>query len=88
MNNQTNGTNTSFGGAIANAGTLAINGATFTANAALGSTTTAGSPPGSSSGRWIGNLDGATATIALSTFTGNQALGNGTGDAAGSALWQ
>ena len=38
MNNQTNGTNNSFGGAIANAGTLSINGATFTGNAALGST--------------------------------------------------
>ena len=34
----------------------------------------------------IGNLDGATATIALSTFTGNQALGNDTGDAQGGAI--
>ena len=39
LNNQTNGLIYSFGGAIANAGTLSIQGATFTGNAALGSTT-------------------------------------------------
>jgi hypothetical protein len=86
VNNQANGANNSFGGAIANAGTLAITSATFTSNAALGSTTAEGSPPGGSLGGAIGNLDGATATITLSTFTGNQALGTGTGDAAGGAI--
>ena len=87
VNNQTNGTNVSFGGALANAGTLAITGATFTGNAALGSTTSAFLPqPGASLGGAVGNLDGATATITLSTFTGNQALGNGTGDAQGGAI--
>ena len=87
VNNQTNGTNNSFGGALVNAGTLTITGATFTGNAALGSTTIIyGSSPGGSLGGAIGNLDGATATITLSTFTGNQALGNGTGDAGGGAI--
>src|SRR5262249_53571455 len=32
VNNQSDGTNESFGGAVANAGSLAINGATFTGN--------------------------------------------------------
>ena len=86
VNNQTNGKNESFGGAIANAGTLAITGATFTSNAALGSTTQVGSPPGASQGGAIDNLDGATSTITLSTFTGNQALGTGTGDSEGGAI--
>ena len=87
VNNQTNGTNVSFGGAIANAGTLAIDGATFTGNAALGSKTSEGGPEaGGSQGGAIGNLDGSTASIALSTFTGNQALGTGTGDAVGGAI--
>jgi hypothetical protein len=87
VNNQTNATNNSFGGAIANAGTLAINGATFTGNAALGSTALIGNPqPGGSQGGAIGNLDGSTATITLSTFSGNQALGTGTGDAEGGAI--
>jgi hypothetical protein len=86
VNNQTNGKNLSFGGAVANAGTLATDGATFTGNAAVGSTTPEGSPPGGSLGGAIGNLDGATATITLSAFTGNQALGTGTGDGAGGAI--
>ena len=52
VNNQTNGTNNSFGGAIANAGTLTITMATFTGNAALGSTALIGNPqPGGSQGR-------------------------------------
>ena len=52
VNNQTNGTNESFGGAIVNAGTLTITGATFTGNAALGSTTAYGdSPAGRQPGR-------------------------------------
>jgi hypothetical protein len=87
VNNQTNGPNVSFGGAIANAGTLAIIGATFTGNAALGSTTLYGSPqPGGSQGGAIGNLDGSVSTITLSTFTGNQALGTGPGSGAGGAI--
>ena len=72
VNNQTNGTNDSFGGAIVNGGTLSSNGATFTGNSAVGSTML-------SQGGAIGNEYGATATITLSTFTGNQALGSGTG---------
>ena len=83
VNNQTNGTNESFGGALANAGSLAINGATFTGNAALGSTTEVGPAAGGQPGGAIDNLDGATSTITLSTFTGNQALGNDTGDVRG-----
>jgi hypothetical protein len=79
VNNQTNGTNESFGGAIVNGGTLSITGATFTGNAALGSTIL-------SQGGAIGNQYGATATITLSTFTGNAALGSGTGNAVGGAL--
>jgi hypothetical protein len=89
LNNQTNGTNESFGGALVNAGTLAIHGATFTDNAALGSTKSIfGSTPapGGSLGGAIGNLDGATAAITLSTFTGNEALGSATGDALGGAI--
>jgi hypothetical protein len=74
VNNQNNGTNPSFGSALASASSLTINGATFTANAALGSTAPYGSSGGSQRGA-IGNLDGATATISLSTFPGNQALG-------------
>jgi hypothetical protein len=76
VNNQTNGTNESFGGAVANAGTLAITGASFTGNAVLGSAT----------GGAIGNLDGATASITLSTFSGNQALGTGTSEGLGGAI--
>jgi hypothetical protein len=79
VNNQTNGTNDSFGGALVNGGTLSINGATFTGNAALGSTN-------QSQGGAIGNQYGATATITLSTFTGNQALGSGTGSGTGGAI--
>jgi hypothetical protein len=86
VNNQANGTNNSFGGALANVGSLSITGATFTANSALGSTTNFGSSPGGSAGGAIGNLDGATATINLSTFTGNQAEGIGAGSAAGGAI--
>jgi hypothetical protein len=86
VNNQADGTNNSFGGALANAGSLSITEATFTGNAALGSTTNFGSPPGGSAGGAIGNLDGATATIKLSTFAGNQAEGSGAGSAAGGAL--
>jgi hypothetical protein len=86
VNNQTNGTKESFGGAIANAGTLAITGATFTGNAALGSTTPIALQPGASQGGAIGNLDGSTSTITLSAFTGNQAVGNGAGDAQGGAI--
>jgi hypothetical protein len=87
VNNQTNGTKESFGGALANAGSLAITGATFTGNAALGSTTSAFlQKPGGSLGGAIGNLDGATASITLSTFAGNQALGSATGDAQGGAI--
>jgi hypothetical protein len=86
MNNQSNGMQESFGGALANAGTLAIDGATFTGNAALGSTTPVGTPPGGSQGGAIGNLDASTATIKGSTFTGNQALGNGAGAARGGAI--
>jgi hypothetical protein len=86
VNNQTNGTKESFGGALANAGSLSITGPTFTGNVALGSTTTEGSPPGSSLGGAIGNLDGSTSTITLSTFTGNEALGNSAGDANGGAI--
>jgi hypothetical protein len=85
-NNQTNGMNESFGGALANAGTLAISGATFTGNAALGSTTPISTTPGASQGGAIGNLDGSNLTITLSTFTGNQALGTGAGWAAGGAI--
>jgi hypothetical protein len=67
INNQTSGTHESFGGAVANAGTLAINGATFIGNAALGSTTPFGSTSGGSQGGAIGNVDGATvAPIAVS----------------------
>jgi hypothetical protein len=79
-------TNTSFGGALANAGTLSITGATFTGNAALGSTAPLAVSPTGSQGGAIGNLDGATATITLSTFTSNQALGTGTGIADGGAI--
>jgi hypothetical protein len=90
VNNQTNGANASFGGAIANAGTLSIENATFTGNAAVGSTTHAGSTsegvPGGSQGGAIGNLDGSISTITLSSFTGNQALGSGTGSAQGGAI--
>jgi hypothetical protein len=86
VNNQTNGMNESYGGALANAGTLAIMGATFTDNASLGSTTQTGSSPGASRGGAIGNLDGSTSIIKLSAFTGNQALGNGTGRALGGAI--
>jgi hypothetical protein len=87
VNNQTNGTNESFGGAILNAGTLVIDAATFTDNASLGSTTPSGSPtPGASRGGAICNLDGSSASIERSTFTANQSLGNGTGDALGGAL--
>jgi hypothetical protein len=85
VNNQTNGTNVSIGGALANAGTLAINGGTLTGNAALGSTAPEGTSGGSQGGA-IGNLDGATATIKLSTFTSNQALGTGTGIGDGGAV--
>jgi hypothetical protein len=87
VNNQTNSKNASFGGALANAGSLSIEGATFSGNAALGSTTSAFlAQPGASQGGAIGNQDGATATITFSTFTGNQALGNGAGDAQGGAI--
>jgi hypothetical protein len=87
VNNQTNGTNNSFGGAIANAGTLSISGATFTGNAALGSRALIGNAqPGGSQGGAIGNLDGSTAIVTLSTFTANQAVGSGTGDAQGGAI--
>jgi hypothetical protein len=87
VNDQTNGTNVSFGGAIANAGSLSVNGVTFTNNAALGSITATGYPqPGGSEGGAIGNLDGSTSTIALSTFCGNQALGTSDGDAQGGAI--
>jgi hypothetical protein len=86
VNNQTNGTNESFGGALANAGTLAITGTTFTGNAALGSTTPISTGPGASQGGAIGNLDGSNLTITLSAFTGNQALGTGPGWAAGGAI--
>jgi hypothetical protein len=79
VNNQTNGTNKSFGGAIVNGGALSINGATFTSNAVLGSTT-------ASQGGAIGNLDGSTSTIQFSTFTGNAALGSGAGSAVGGAI--
>ena len=79
VNNQTNGTNDSFGGAIVNGGTLSINGATFTGNSAVGSTML-------SQGGAIGNQYGATATITLSAFTGNQALGSGTGSGTGGAI--
>src|SRR5262249_54034223 len=71
---------------IANAGSLATTGATFSGDVALGSTTSIGSPAGGNQGGAIGNLDGASATIKLSTFTDNQALGTGTGDAAGGAI--
>jgi hypothetical protein len=81
VNNQTNGANESFGGALANAGSLAIIGTSFTGNAALG--TTGG--PGTQGGA-IGNQDGATATIKLTTFTGNQSLGRGAGPAGGGAI--
>jgi hypothetical protein len=86
VNNQTNGMNASFGGAIANAGFVMIQGATFTGNAALGSTTQTGSSPGASRGGAIGNLDGAISVITRSTFTGNQALGSGAGKALGGAI--
>jgi hypothetical protein len=87
MSNQTNGTNESFGGAIANTGTLVVNGATFAGNAALGSTTTPlDSSPGGSQGGAIDNLDGSSSTIKLSTFTGNQALGEDTGNGLGGAI--
>jgi hypothetical protein len=87
VNNQTNGMTESFGGALANAGALSINGADFSGNAALGSTAVASTLlKGGSEGGAIGNLDGATATIILSTFTGNQALGTGTGSATGGAI--
>jgi hypothetical protein len=79
VNNQTNGTSDSFGGALVNGGTLSITGATFTGNAALGGTQ-------QSQGGAIGNQYGATATITLSTFTGNQALGSGTGTGTGGAI--
>jgi hypothetical protein len=89
VNNQTNGTTHSFGGALANAGTLAITGAAFTGNAAIGSTANIfPSPPaqGGSQGGAVGNLDGSTSTITLSAFTGNQSLGTGTGGAEGGAI--
>jgi hypothetical protein len=86
VNNQSNGTKESFGGAIANAGTLSINGATFGGNAVLGSTTAIASQPGASQGGAIGNLDGSTSTITLSTFTSNQAVASGAGDAQGGAI--
>jgi hypothetical protein len=86
LNNQAKGTNSSFGGGIANAGTLSVNSSTFTGNAAQGSTTVIGSPAGGNQGGAIGNLDGSTSTITLSTFTGNQALGTGVGDAEGGAI--
>jgi hypothetical protein len=79
VNNQTNGTKESFGGALVNGGALSIDGATFTNNAALGSTT-------ASQGGAIGNLDGSTSTIKVSTFTGNAALGSGAGAAVGGAI--
>src|SRR5262249_15792616 len=67
--------------------------ATFTGNAALGSKTPggywiggSGNPPGGSQGGAIGNLDGSTATITLSAFSGNQALADGAGDATGGAI--
>jgi hypothetical protein len=92
VNNQTNAILESFGGAIANAGTLTIDGVTFTGNEALGSTTPAGwwggsgNPAGGNLGGAILNLDGSTATIQLSTFSGNQAMGIGAGDAGGGAI--
>jgi predicted outer membrane repeat protein len=86
VNNQTNGNNNSFGGAIANGGSLTITGATFTSNVALGSTTVAGPTPGGSEAGAIGNLDGATAAIKLTAFTGNQALSNNSGTGEGGAL--
>ena len=86
VNNQTNARDESFGGAIANAGSLAINGATFTSNAALGSTTEVAAKPGASQGGAIGNLDGSASVIKLSTFSGNQALGSATGDGLGGAI--
>ena len=78
VNNQAEGTVASFGGAIANAGSLAIQGGAFTGNTALGGA--------ASRGGAIGNRDGATATIQGSTFTNNQALGIGDGFAAGGAI--
>jgi hypothetical protein len=86
VNNQANGTTESFGGAIANAGSLTITDATFTGNAVLGSTTAIGSPAGGNQGGAIGNLDGSTSSVQLSTFTNNLALGTGAGDAAGGAI--
>jgi hypothetical protein len=86
VNNQTNGLKESFGGALANAGTLSINETTFTGNVALGSQTALGSPPGGCQGGALGNLDGATSSIKLSTFTSNQAVADGPGAARGGAI--
>ena len=87
VDNQTNGTNNSFGGAIVNAGTLSINGATFTGNAALGSTAESATPSreAAKAGR-SGTWTESTATINLTTFTANKAVGTGTGDAEGGAI--
>jgi hypothetical protein len=86
LNNQSNGKNESFGGALANAGTVSITGATFTSNAALGSTTIVDSPGGGCQGGAIFNSAGSTATITLSTFTSNHVLGDGAGSATGGAI--
>jgi hypothetical protein len=86
VNNQSNGKTESFGGALANAGSLEITGATFTGNAALGSTSQLGSPSGGSLGGAIGELDGATSTIKGSRFTANQALGTDAGAGVGGAI--
>jgi hypothetical protein len=55
-------------------------GGTFTDNSAVGSTI-------QSQGGAIGNQHGATATITLSTFTGNQALGSGNGSGGAIPKW-
>lgn len=86
--NQTDGVNTSFGGAIYNQGSASIGSSSFTANQALGSQTSFNSLPlgGGSSGGAIMNDDGAIMSISQSSFAGNEALGGSGGDALGGAI--
>jgi hypothetical protein len=86
QNNQTNGTNQSFGGAIDNGGRLTVRDSTFADNQALGSTHDYFEAPAGSLGGAIENEDGASLAAEESTFTENQALGTTTGDALGGAI--
>jgi hypothetical protein len=84
--NETNGSVQSFGGAIDNVGMLSIDHSVYTGNMATGSTVDYFDANQANLGGAIENEDGSTMTAKNSTFTGNQVLGVGNGDALGGAI--